>query len=525
MQRVHHRLHRRERDIGCVQTRKDQQIGFVLERGMRVDTLAQRCRERGIAVHLAVGFQIGGDLLQDRGRLAHLQRACRIARAEIRMRQQRCLGRHAEATDLLGRQHRHLGDFLRGGIDGDVGVREEGDTALRDQHRERRQVAYVRPAADDQIDIAQMALEPAFEAADHRVGLVAHHGQRGDDRVVGAHHGARRFLGHAAASAEPDQKVDIVAVARIVLRIDDLEIGAGPDLEAVAPQAHVDNMRTADQDRLGDAFLQHNLCRAQHALVLAVGIDDTLGGGRPGGGEDGLHDQSRAEHEAREAVYIGRHVLDGPGGDTGLAGGLGDGGRDAQDQARIERRGNQEIGSEDRRLAGIGACRDVGRLLAGKPGNGAHGGHLHFLVDRRRADVERPPEDVREAEYVVDLVREIRAAGADHRVGPRLARDLGHDFGHGVCKRQDKRFFRHLLQQFRLENAGRRKAEEDVGAADHVGKLPRRRVLDVGVLPPVHLVDATLVGDAEAVCDPDIVAFRAERDEQIEAGKGGRTRT
>ena len=293
----------------------------------------------------------------------------------------------------------------------------------------------------------------------------------------------------------------------------------GLDLQAIALQADVDDVRTADQDRMRQPFLQHHLRGAQHALVLAVGIDDALGAGRLGGREDRLHHQPRAEHEAGQAVDVGRPVLDRPRCDLGFASGLGDGRRNAQDQPGIERRGDQEIGPEHRRLAGIGARRDVRRLLAGECGDGAHRRHLHLLVDGARTAVERPAEDVGKAQHVVDLVREIRAAGADHRVGPRRARHLRHDLRVRIGERQDQRLCRHMGEQFRLQHAGRRQAEEDVGAVDHIGQRTRLGVLDVRVLPAVHLVDAALVGDAEAVGDPDVLVPGAQRHQQIEAGK------
>ena len=70
------------------------------------------------------------------------------------------------------------------------------------------------------VDVAQMPLEPALEAADHGVGVAALQGERGNHRGVGAHHGARRLRRHAAPAGEFDQQVDIVAIARIVLGID-----------------------------------------------------------------------------------------------------------------------------------------------------------------------------------------------------------------------------------------------------------------------------------------------------------------
>ena len=73
-----------------------------------------------------------------------------------------------------------------------------------------------------------MPLEAAFEAADHGVGIAALQRQRGNHRAVGAHDRAGGLLGDAAAAGELDQQVDIVAVARVVLGIDQREIRARP---------------------------------------------------------------------------------------------------------------------------------------------------------------------------------------------------------------------------------------------------------------------------------------------------------
>ena len=113
----------------------------------------------------------------------------------------------------------------------------------------------------------------------------------------------------------------------------------------------------------------------------------------------------------------------------------------------------------------------------------------------------------------------IRAAGADHRVGPRGARDFRHDLRIGIGERQDQRLFRHVVEEFGLQHAGGRQAEEDVGAGDDLGQRARLGVLDVGIFPAVHLLDAALVGDAEAVGDPDVFVPGAERNQQIEAGE------
>jgi len=87
---------------------------------------------------------------------------------------------------------------------------------------------------------------------------------------------------HAVAAGSLDIGVNEFAVARIVLGVDQAKIDARLDAQPVALQPDLDDMRAADQDRFGDAFLQHHLGCTQHALVLAIGIDDALGGRRLG---------------------------------------------------------------------------------------------------------------------------------------------------------------------------------------------------------------------------------------------------
>jgi len=59
-------------------------------------------------------------------------------------------------------------------------------------------------------------------------------------------------------------------------------------------------------------------------------------------------------------------------------------------------------------------------------------GQFHFHVDRFAFGVYYRPEEAREHEGVVDLVREVGTAGADY-VGPVRERLLREDFGVRIC--------------------------------------------------------------------------------------------
>ena len=150
------------------------------------------------------------------------------------------------------------------------------------------------------IDVAdgpQRDLEAPLQAADQRVRLAAPDGDGADHGGVGAHQGAGRIRRDAAPARDLEIGRDVVAVARIVLGIDEVEILALADREAEALEPRLDHPRAADQDRARDLVLDDGLHRAQHALVLALGIDDALGV-LLRLGEDRLHDEAGAEDEA-----------------------------------------------------------------------------------------------------------------------------------------------------------------------------------------------------------------------------------
>ena len=135
--------------------------------------------------------------------------------------------------------------------------------------------------------------------------------------------------------------------------------------------------------------------------------------------------------------------------------------------------------------------------------------------------VERAAEDVGEAQDVVDLVGIIRAPGADHRVGRAAASaSSGMISGLGLASARISGRGAMRLHHVRLQHAAGRQAEEDVRAVDDLGRAcaprspGRRRAFHRSIS-----VGAALVDDALDVRDEDVLAPRAERDQQVEAGE------
>ena len=106
---------------------------------------------------------------------------------------------------------------------------------------------------------------------------------------------------------------------------------------------------------------------------------------------------------------------------------------DAQDQAGIERIGDQRARPEGRRFAAIGARRHLRGRLARQRRDGVDRRDLHGLVDLGGADIERAAEDIGKAQDVVHLVGEVRASGADQGVGRALSASSGMISGVGLA--------------------------------------------------------------------------------------------
>ena len=242
-------------------------------------------------MHLALDLQLGRELHDARERGAHLARRRQFERAEVRGREQRHSWHDAEAPHLVRREQRHLGDVLGVGLGGDVGVADEYGARRHHERVHRRVVAHARAQSDHLVDVTHVLGEHAERAADGGVRLALVHHHRRDQRLVAAHLDTRVLGRHAFALGELLIAPPVVAVARIELRIHQLDLLAGPHAQAEPLEALRHHLRPADDDRLREALVDHDLHRAQHALVLALGVGDAARR-RLCRGEQRLHDEA-----------------------------------------------------------------------------------------------------------------------------------------------------------------------------------------------------------------------------------------
>ena len=154
------------------------------------------------------------------------------------------------------------------------------------------------------------------------------------------------------------------------------------------------------------AFVHDHLHRAQHALVLAFAEDDALRiAAWPR--EHRLHDQAGVVDELRQLLAVRVEIRDRTRRHAAVHRRLRHRRRDLHDQARIERLGNQVLGAE---ATGPARRRRWPRYRTARPAPArrwrARRRASSRSVMRGGADVERAAEDEREAQHVVDLVRD-----------------------------------------------------------------------------------------------------------------------
>ncbi len=238
--------------------------------------------------------------------------------------------------------------------------------------------------------------------------------------------------------------------------------------------------------------------------------------------EHRAHDHAGLVHELGQLVAVGGKVGDRHAGHPAVHGRARHGRRDLDDQARVERTRNQVVGPETELLVAVGRGHHVRLLFVRQLGNGVDAGRLHGFVDGGRAHIERATEDEWKAQYVVDLVRIIGAAGGNDGVRAYLARQFGADFGLRIGQRENQRVARHVADHLRLEHARRRQAKKDIGPFHDLHQVARLGRTGITRLVGIHVFLAAQVHHALAVADGDVFQAQTDGDEQVEARERGR---
>ena len=204
--------------------------------------------------------------------------------------------------------------------------------------------------------------------------------------------------------------------------------------------------------------------------------------------------------------------------DAAFHGGRGNGVGHRLDQARIERHRDDIVRAVTQTAAGIGRVHLVRHILPRQLGQRFGGGDLHRVVDGRCPDIERAPEDVGEAQHIVDLVLVVGPAGCDDGVGADRLDFLGRDFRVRIGQREDDGPGAHPLDHIPGECALDRQADRHVGAVERVFERARFGDRRMGRLPLVHALLAALIDDAAGIAHDHVIGRHAHRLDKFGAG-------
>ena len=174
-------------------------------------------------------------------------------------------------------------------------------------------------------------------------------------------------------------------------------------------------------------------------------------------------------------MAIGLQVGNRARRDTALHRGLGHRRRHGGDQPRIEWRRDQIVWAKADILIAVGGGDHIRHVRARQIGDGSHAGQLHVLVDRRRADIQRPAKDEGKAQDVVHLIWIVAAPGCDDAIRPDALGIFGTDLRIGIGHRQDDRLRRHAPDHLGRQRARGGQAEEYIRPVDHLVERPRGR--------------------------------------------------
>ncbi len=224
-----------------------------------------------------------------------------------------------------------------------MGVGDEERALAGDHQAHRRIIADARSDADDVLEILRAA-RPKRPSRPHSRASASPRltSQRADDRGIGAHQGARVVGIDAAAAGDGEQRGDVIVVARVVVRIDQCEIAVGGDRQAEWSSAAFRPRRAGRSGSDGRCLPRPPSAPRAARVRPRPRIDHPLGIGL-GGLHQRLHDEAGAKDGALQLLLIGVEILDRFSRDAALHRRARDGRGDAQDQARIEGRGDQRI--------------------------------------------------------------------------------------------------------------------------------------------------------------------------------------
>ena len=306
----------------------------------------------------------------------------------------------------------------------------------------------------------------AGDARDQGVCFAAFHHHR--SVVVAVAHGAFGFKqGQAfafAALKELGGKGLAHGLVGLRARVEDLHLA---QLQVVLVHHLLDALGVAQQDGFGNALVDGGFGGLEDFVVLGLGKHHAHGAFACALCNAAL-ELVVAAQAGVQVELVCFPVFDGLLGHTAFDGRFGYSDRNAGDQSWVERFGNDQVASKGDVAHVVRLVHLVGHRFFGEFCQGLDRSQFHGVVDGGGPHIQGSAEDVGEAQYVVHLVRMVRAAGGHDQV---LAHAHGRgvwDLGLGVGQGKYDGVVGHGGHHVLVHNARGRKAQEHIGAVHGV---------------------------------------------------------
>ena len=280
---------------------------------------------------------------------------------------------------------------------------------------------------------------------------------------------------------------------------------------------------TADNQSLAHARALIHHRRTQHARIVALGKDHRRLR-RAGAGVQAAQDVRGRIHPRFQAQLVSVHIDNRTPRRAGIHPCPGHGRRNAVDQTRVKRCGNDIITAKGQLLA-VSHRHFVGHIFTGQFGQRLGTGDFHFVVDRAGVNVQRPPEQIGKAQHVVHLVRVIRPARCNNRIGPHLMRLFRRNLGIGVRHGENHGVVAHVLNHVLRHRPFGRHAKEHIRPHHRLFQRPQFRDNRMGRFPLVHALGPALIDHALGVANDAVLVASAHRLQQLDTGNPRRPRT
>ena len=291
----------------------------------------------------------------------------------------------------------------------------------------------------------------APSAANQAVHIAFVQEHRADQRQAAAHFNFRHLHCHTFALSHAVVGLPKITVALVAFDIDHRIVLALAQAQSKFLNALGNDGGATNERGHGNALIDNNLHRAQHALIFAFGKGNALFQAVFSRRKNRLHGGARSIDKALQLFAVSLQILYRAQSHATVSRCLGHRRRDLDHQTRIKGLRDQVLRTECQLLARIGSGHHFALLGLRQFGDGINGCDFHLHRDGRCTGVECAPKYVGETQNIVDLVGVVTASGGHDGVITYGLDLFGQDFRRGIGQRKNQRALRHALHHVGLE--------------------------------------------------------------------------